>query len=108
MPKSIGTIEELSDLLDQLKKYDIESMRRQIGALSQAMADIMEMLSEQGPKHAEAIANALSGVQLQMPEFKAPDVNVTLASPTGPKRLSIEVTKFGVNGRAEKYEITVG
>lgn len=76
-------LKELADLADRLEGIEARYKALETAILENgaAMAEILEMLSKQGPDTAAAIADALKGIKFTlppMPEAKPAQVNVTV------------------------------
>jgi poly-gamma-glutamate capsule biosynthesis protein CapA/YwtB (metallophosphatase superfamily) len=105
--KSIG---DLNELLQRMQKYDhggaIQGLTDTVMGLQQAMADILEMMSEQAPAQAKAIAEALGKVKIAAPEV-TPQITlkpeVTVQRPNG---ITLEVLDRDFRGMPTKYRLT--
>ena len=73
-------LEDLAAVVKKLEDYDARYKMLETAIMEQgaAMAEILELLTKQGPDTARAIAAALKNLTVNMPEPKAAQINVTV------------------------------
>lgn len=73
-------LEDLAAVVKKLEDHDARYKMLETAIMEQgaAMAEILELLTKQGPDTARAIAAALKNLTVNMPEPKAAQINVTV------------------------------
>lgn len=117
-------LDELSALIKRLEDSDARYKMLETAIMEQgaAMAEILELLTKQGPDTARAIGDALKNLKITMPEPKAAQVNVTVpeirmpeikfpdmpAAPAASDWKTLKVSIPQVNGPDRVMTITKG
>ena len=73
-------LEDLAAVVKKLEDHEARYKMLETAIMEQgaAMAEILELLTKQGPDTARAIAAALKNLTVNMPEPKAAQINVTV------------------------------